>query len=134
MIDASIYDLLTSDTAVAAIVGTKIYPVQAPKNAVAPWIRWQRISRVQGRDLGRVGGLVRTRVQFDCIDENYTASRQLADAVVAAIQNWTSVTEGIDDADTENMRDSYEQIADVIAQVSVIGFGDDALFRLARAG
>lgn len=112
MIDASIYDLLTGDTAVAAIVGTKVYPVQAPKNAVAPWIRWQRISRIQPRDLAAVGGLVRTRIQFDCIAENYTASRALSEAVRAAVQNWQDVAEGVDDADAENNRDNYEQIAD----------------------
>ena len=122
MIDAAIYARLSADTAVAAIVGTKIYPVQAPKNAVAPWVRWQRISRVQPRDLAAIGGLIKTRIQFDCIAETYSDSRALSEAVRAAVQNWQDVAEGIEDADAENSRDSFEPIADKSYHIASLDF------------
>ena len=122
MIDAEIYTRLTANTAVRAIVGTAIYPVHAPQNATPPWVRWQRISRTTDRALDLQEGLVETRIQFDCIGDTYTAARNLAVAVQAALQNWQSATAGVNDATCVNSRDYYEQIADKFYFTSALDF------------
>ena len=122
MIDASIYTRLTTNTAVAALVGTAIYPVHAPQNAAPPWIRWQRISRTTGRALDLAEGLVETRLQFDCIGDTYTSARNLAVAVQNALQNWSDVNAGIVDAACVNNRDYYGQIADKFYFTSALDF------------
>lgn len=122
MIDSAIYAKLAGNAAVAAIVGTAIYPVQAPQNASPPWIRWQRISRTTDRALDRAESVVETRVQFDCIGDTYPASRALAEAVRQALQDWNSATAGIEDAACVNNRDYYEQIADKFYFTSAVDF------------
>lgn len=122
MIDAALYARLTAAPAVAAIVGTNVYASRAPQNITPPWVRWQRISRTTSRDLQRIEGLVETRVQFDCVHTDYTLGSTLADAVRAALQNWTDVNAGIDDADCTNIRDYHEQVGNDFYFVNSLDF------------
>jgi len=85
---------LTSDTAVAAVVGTKIYWGIVPQGTTLPYIRLQTISdprpeHLQGYETARV-----TRVQCDCFAAKFLDVHSLADKVIAAVGT-PGVTGGI---------------------------------------
>lgn len=80
-----IYSTLTTNTAVAAIVTKRVYPVVIPQKGSFPAVTYQRVSGNRVNGLDGAGELVQARVQVDCWAESYSAVRALADAVSAAL-------------------------------------------------
>ncbi len=79
---------LLGDATVAALVGTRVYPVRLPQGGTFPAITYQRVSQVPvGRPTSGPPSVVAARVQFDVWSLNrdgvdgYAAARALADAV-----------------------------------------------------
>lgn len=74
-IRAAVYAALVADAAVAAIVGTRVYPVFLPQTGREPCIVFTVISDVRVRGLAGTLGAAEARVQFDL------RAMRLADAV-----------------------------------------------------
>ena len=83
MIEAAIYELLTSDTVVTSIVSNRVYPLVAPQRAGAfqTHVVYQRISHVMNRPLNGPNGFTVDRWQFDCFATDYDVAVTLADSV-----------------------------------------------------
>lgn len=103
---------LTGDTAVAAVVGTKVYWTQVPQGTALPYIRLQTISdprpeHLQGYETARV-----TRVQVDCFAAKYGDARGLAEKVITAVAT-PGVTGGVHfgRVKAEGPRDLGEDVA-----------------------
>ena len=43
-VEENLYTLFTGSTAIAAVVGTRVYPVMAPQNATYPCLVYTRVS------------------------------------------------------------------------------------------
>jgi hypothetical protein len=76
---------LVEDTAVAAVVGAKVYWSIVPQAAVLPYIRLQTVSDERPIDMKGYQARREPRVQADCFAATYGAARGLADKVVAAL-------------------------------------------------
>lgn len=89
MIDQAVHSILISNAALAALVGVKIYNVEAPQESVVPVVVFQKISAT-GRELYHRGVLphCETRWQFTCIGETVTQAKQVAAAVIAALHGY----------------------------------------------
>ncbi len=103
---------LTSDTAVAAVVGTKVYWSFVPQGTALPYIRLQTISdprpeHLKGYETARV-----SRVQCDCFSAKYLDARSLADKVIGAVE-FPGVTGGVHfgRVKAEGPRDLGEDVA-----------------------
>ena len=88
MIESALYELLSNDTAVAAIVGTRIYPLVAPqrKPATFPataktYITYQRISGVRNMPLNGVNGFVVARYQVNAFAYNFEVADLLGESI-----------------------------------------------------
>jgi hypothetical protein len=68
---------LLADTAIAALVGTRIYPLRLPQKAEFPSIVYQRISGIRFGHLRGQGSLARPRYQVDCWDRQHLAVTRL---------------------------------------------------------
>lgn len=73
---------LSAQTAVTAIVGTRISSLVLPQNETLPAIRLQQIGRDTPMTLRGSAGVVRAVVQVDCIASGLAA----AEALIAAVR------------------------------------------------
>ena len=103
----SIYSRLRVDSAVAAIIGSRIYPQIQPQPAVAPCVVYQVIVDTPTNTLdGSNGGdLYQTRLQVDAYATDYATAQTLADAITAVLG---SVTELHFSSVRLSRRDLYE--------------------------
>lgn len=82
---------LLANSAVSALVGTRIYPQVAPQGAGAPYLVLTVISDVpENTANGRVGELTRNaRLQVDAYSERYEQANELAEAANLVIAGLT---------------------------------------------
>jgi hypothetical protein len=83
-LQSALYRRLSSDTAVAALVGTRIYWTNVPQGAALPYIRLQTISDPRPQHLRGYQGSRVTRVQADVFSSSYAAARSASEAVITA--------------------------------------------------
>ena len=87
---AAIRTLLINAPAVAAIVGTDIYGPDTPDPVPYPCIRLHRVSDTRGYRVIRG-----PRLQVSCWAETYAEVRELADAVIALLDGYAGVHDGV---------------------------------------
>jgi len=88
--EESLVARLTATAGVTSLVGTRIYPMQAPQTAVLPLVTYQRISTVRPGSLRGPVGLADPRIQVDCWAESYSAVKVLADQVRRSLDGYAN--------------------------------------------
>mgnify|MGYP001817171020 CR=1 FL=1 len=100
------YTLLSNDSAVTALVGTRITPGVASQNTATPYITYQLVSTVNTNPLDtnvKIGA--NTRIQVDCWADSPDTATTLADAVESALVTGYVVFRHEDrDPETERFR------------------------------
>lgn len=93
MIEVGLYHLLRTTAGVAAIVGTRVYPVRVPQDGAAPCVVFRRDSTEFTDGLGdeEQTGPDTPRFSLECWGEaegfgGYKQACELADAVVTALR------------------------------------------------
>ena len=103
--DSELYARLAADAGIAALCGEQIYPMLSPKEVVAPFVVWQRISGVPAQGaMDAENDIVAARVQVDSYGDSYGDARALGDAVRACLKNWQPTTGMIADVRLDNDR------------------------------
>lgn len=78
------------DATIAALIGTRLYPVRSPDDATFPAMVFNVVSEAPNGS----GGCTQTRIQVDAYAANYETVRAMRDGLVAlsnATGNWTYV-------------------------------------------
>lgn len=85
-IEAAVYSILTADSTLSALVGTRIYPNVVPQDVTLPAVAYQRIStsRVYSHSPG-VSQLARPRFQFTSVARSYSDVKAVANALRGAL-------------------------------------------------
>lgn len=82
-----VFQLLTADAAVSALVGARIYRAgHAPQGVATPYITWSVVGGHSENYLAQRPGIDQTRVQIDCWAKDAPQCRALVDAVVSALE------------------------------------------------
>lgn len=112
-----IYNILSNNAAVAAIVGEKIYPLRAPQPEVAPYITYSIIHTNPSRTkaYGNASGaseLDEVSIQINCVQTRYSSAITLAEAVRDALDrageaNYFGVT--IQSIDFDGHQDTFDE-------------------------
>lgn len=79
---------LIGTSAVAAILGTRVYPDQLPQAATLPAAVYFVVSGNEEVDLAGTTGVTHARVQIDC----YAVTRLAANALATAVRNALAAT------------------------------------------
>lgn len=111
MIEDALRARLLADADVAALVATRVYPLKLPQGATFPAVVYQRISTTSdGVAMESPVGPVRSRVQVTAWGVTFSATRQLAEAVMHALHGWsgTAAGESVQLARLVNWLDDYE--------------------------
>ena len=127
MIEEALYAMLTADAAVAALVGTRVYPIPAPDQVVRPYIAYRRTGERVDRALGGPTGLVETTFELGCWAEDTTTAaggaiaRDLAAAVRAALPVGPTLIAGrlVVAAALEAQSAVYDPEADAFAELVI---------------
>lgn len=86
MLIEGLVSLLLANSAVSAIVGTRIQPIPAPEDPTQyPCCTYQVASELGGYTLTGSDGVATTRIVFDCFASRYLDARNLALAIKAAL-------------------------------------------------
>jgi len=94
-IEDALYAILHDDTDVEALVGDRIYPVEAPKGATLPYIVYSMITEPQDLDLSGAAGLAWPRMQLDCYGRPYKTAKDVAQRAVLALHGFTGTAAGV---------------------------------------
>jgi hypothetical protein len=81
--------------AIEAVVGDRAYPLEFPQNPIYPAILWKIVSTPRRYTHTGNDGLLRVRVQFDCVGETYDDACAVRDAVVEALDGYTGTPGGV---------------------------------------
>jgi len=86
--EAAIRNTLVTNTAVAALIGSRVFPVLAPATAALPFVTWRRISVQRQQSLSGPIGVPTVSLSVDIFAETYEAARDIADAVRRCLDGW----------------------------------------------
>lgn len=112
-IEVALRDYLLADTAVAALVGTRIHPLDLPLNSPTPALTYEIVSDVQHR---QVPGWSQQRIQFTvCVQgehsvlDAYPNAKALKEAIKARVDGrsgtkYPCVLSGGEDDDAYNYK------------------------------
>lgn len=79
---------LKSTAGVTALVGTRIFPMEAPQGAVTPWIVYQRVSTNPFTVLVGRSGLDDPRLQYTVWADTYSSARAVATQVRLSLDDY----------------------------------------------
>lgn len=85
MIEEALRAVLLADAGVAALVGTRVYPLVLPQAGTLPAITYQVVAGDADYVMEGASGLAFKRVQVDCWADTYSAAAGLRAAVTAAL-------------------------------------------------
>jgi hypothetical protein len=86
--EAVLRSALTSNAAVSALIGSRIYPVLAPASASLPLVTWRRAGIERQQTLGAPMGLPRVTVEFSIYGTTYESAREIADAMRVVLDGY----------------------------------------------
>jgi len=111
VIEEALYSHLAADGGVSALVGNRIYPIEAPQQAALPYLVYQRVSGPRVRSHSGPSGLASPRFQITGAAETYPSLRALMNAVRVALDGFRGTMGGgveVGAAFVENELDSEE--------------------------
>ncbi len=85
MIGKAVYNQLSNNATIVAVVGERIYPLSIPQGESLPAIVYQVISEEHDNHVDGSGGLAHATVQISCYATSYAAARNLAETIRVAI-------------------------------------------------
>lgn len=91
-LENALFAFLTGNAAVAALVGTRVYPAPFPEDATMPLIAYHGVSGVPDYPLAGAAFDRTTTFQVNAFGTDQPTARQVADAVVTAVEAWAPAT------------------------------------------
>jgi len=92
-VGAAIYSMLKDDSAVAALVSTRIYPELAEEGASAPYIVYSVVSNTPS-DTKEGTPIDQAQLEIFSVGNTYAAANDLADKVRAALDRKSQIVVG----------------------------------------
>ena len=80
-VESALYDHLTADAALTALVSNRIYPTVAPQNVTLPYVTFNVIAGEHERHALAGAGLAQVSVQIDVWDDDAAGRRSVTDAL-----------------------------------------------------
>lgn len=88
MIEQGIFELLTQDDDVSALVAAGVYWILAPKGAVVPYIVLNRVATTDVYTTNGATGMRSALFQVDCYSTTYYGARSIALAVRQLLESY----------------------------------------------
>jgi len=82
---SDVYGYLTANAGLTALVGTRLYPNEAPNDPVVPFIVYYEFATPREQLMGNAIGVSKPRIQYSCYADTYTEAVAVIDALRAAV-------------------------------------------------
>lgn len=105
---------LTNDGQVSALIGSRVYPLAAPQDAILPLLVYQRISTPREASQSGSSGLAHPRFQLTCRATSYSQVKDLVKAVRISLDCFKGTLGGDGGVSVgaiflDNEQDDYEE-------------------------
>lgn len=94
--EQALYAILANDTAVSALVGTRIFPNVIPQDVALPVLAYMRVSGARTNSQTGPSQLARPRFQITCLSRSYSEAKTLAAAVRRALDGYKGAIASVD--------------------------------------
>jgi len=91
----ALFDILSNDATVASLVGTRIYPVSAPREAAMPYIVTRIIANRPSDTKDGVSTVDYLRVSIDVVAQDTDQALEIDDAVRQALDRFSGTANGV---------------------------------------
>lgn len=95
VIEEAIHTKLTTDADISGLISGRVYPLKLPQKPTLPAVTYQRISGVRNYFMDGVATLAQPRFQVDSWAATYSAAKDLAGKVRAALSGLTETVDTI---------------------------------------
>lgn len=111
--EAVLRSALVANSAVAALVGSRIYPIIAPATAVLPFITWRRSGIQREQTLSGPMGTPTVTVELNMYGTTYEEARDMADKVRRVLDGYGGTADNttVNHAALTNESDGFETLA-----------------------
>lgn len=112
--EAAIRSALVADADVAALLGTRIYPVIAPASAAVPFATYRRSAVQRSQSLAGPTGVTTVIVAIDLYAESYEAVREIADKCRLCLDGYGGTSPEsvvVSNVSLDNEADGFAQLA-----------------------
>lgn len=111
--EAVLRTALVGNTSVTSMVGTRIYPLLAPKTAALPFITWRRSGISREHTLAGPMGMPNVSVEMQSFAATYEDVRQLADRVRVVLDGYGGTVNNVEvkHVSLEQESDDFVQLA-----------------------
>jgi hypothetical protein len=132
MIEVAFRQLLTNDTATAALVADRVYFVNRPQDERRASVILNLISAIPGMTFQGRGGYVNGRIQVSCLAPTYPQAKALAQAARNVLEGYHGTQDGtvIAYIETETFRDIPVMPLQGAAQPASFGVSIDAKYMI----
>lgn len=86
-LEQALYNHLSTNPGLVAVAGDRIYPLKRPQGCTYPLVTFFRVSGPRQRTFGASTG--KPRFQVTCWAKSYAETKAVADAVIAAMDNFS---------------------------------------------
>jgi hypothetical protein len=97
-LEYALFEYLSTDPGISALVDTRIYPSKIPEPGIFPAIAWNRVStnRINTYDSFDTGSEAYSfaRIQFDAWDKSFEGAIAVGEALLAALSGYGGVMSG----------------------------------------
>lgn len=111
MIETYLVSLLTGDSTISGLIGSRMYPSHLPATPTYPAIVYNRISGPRSYTTSGQSPLFPARFQIDAYAETYAGAKTLAEAIRDKLSGYKDAS--IRAAFLDNDMDDYESDADI---------------------
>jgi hypothetical protein len=90
--EAFLFQQLTTETTVAGLIGSRVFPLIAPTGTPLPLVVYQRVGVKRERSLTGNAGVPVVTMQVTSYGSSYTTVKQIARAVRLAVDNFSGAS------------------------------------------
>lgn len=94
-IEQALYKELVATAGVVALVGTRVYPVQAPQGTSLPYVTYEVLRAHPIQEHSGSGGLNGLRISYLCHAPTYAGAKGIAAAIRAAFEGRSGTVQGV---------------------------------------
>lgn len=105
-----IYGVLSNDAHVAALVGTRIYPIEAVQGASVPYVVYQTVVGIEDKVKGRDSVIKNYRMQIDGFAATKSQISDLMGKIDVALKNYTGSNYVLNVDEIEHESDNLSEI------------------------
>lgn len=82
---SDLYAALSADVGLAALIGTRLYPNDAPPDVAVPFVVYYEFATPREQLMSNAIGVSKPRIQYSCYADTYSSAVAVIDALRAAV-------------------------------------------------